>query len=73
MKYPAYKITQWLDLSKKVGSDSAVIYGVMTKREKGGDWMHICSGKEPAHFAKQADAQMFMQAMKDIDNEKAKP
>lgn len=51
-KFPQYRVSQWIDTSDEAMSaaQATIIYGVQTKREKGGAWMHVAKGSEPMFF-----------------------
>lgn len=60
-KYPQYRVSQWIDTSDEAmdKAQAPIVYGVQTKREKGGAWMHVANGSEPMFFdspAKASDA-----------------
>jgi hypothetical protein len=58
VKYPQYRCTQWLDTSDEAmqREQGLIVYGVQTKREKGGKWMHVHYGGEPLFFGSLVDA-----------------
>jgi hypothetical protein len=52
IKFPQYRVSQWIDTSDEAinATQATIIYGVQTKREKGGAWMHVAKGTEPMFF-----------------------
>lgn len=64
--YPQYRVTQWIDTSEEAMNQpqATIIYGVQTKREKGGRWMHCASGSKPMHYDTPDKASNAIKAMR---------
>lgn len=68
-KYPQYRVTQWIDTSEEAMNQpqATIIYGVQTRREKGGRWMHCAAGAKPMHFDTADKASAAIKALRDAD------
>jgi len=65
-KYPQYRVTQWLDTSEESMSkpQATIIYGVQTKRQKGGVWMNCMNRNGPLHYATHEKASEAVAALR---------
>jgi hypothetical protein len=68
-KYPQFRVSQWLDNSDEAMAreQATIIYGVQTKREKGGKWQHVCNGSGPLFCGSREDAHAVCKILRDRD------
>lgn len=67
--YPQYRMTQWIDTSDEAMDkpQATIIYGVQTKREAGGKWMHCANGTQPMHYDTPDKASDAIKALREAD------
>jgi hypothetical protein len=68
-KYPKYRLSQWIDTSEEAMNQpqAAIIYGVQTKRERGGPWLHCAMGTKPMHYDTLDKASEAIKALRECD------
>lgn len=68
-KYPQYRISQWIDTSEEAINkpQATIIYGVQTKRDKDGKWMHCMTPAGPMHYDTPAQASAAIAEMRAAD------
>jgi hypothetical protein len=58
MKYPQYRVCQWLDASEEAldKPDWTIVYGIQRKAAAGSKWLHCARNGKPMYFESAAAA-----------------
>jgi hypothetical protein len=69
-QFPLYRVSQWIDTSPEAmdQEQATIVFGVQTKREQGGKWMHVAKDGKALFFD---SAEKASEAIKELRNAKA--